>query len=88
MAIIKPVSELRNNFNEISAICHEQSEPVYLTKNGRGDMVVMSLANYESQQRKIELYQKILEAETEAKSTAARFSHADVMNELRLIVEG
>ncbi len=36
MPIIKPISDLRNNFNEISEICHKEGEPVFITKNGQG----------------------------------------------------
>ena len=46
MPHIRPVSDLRNNFAEISKIVHETSEPVFLTKNGYGDMVVMSIEAY------------------------------------------
>jgi prevent-host-death family protein len=44
---IRPVSDLRNNFSEISRQALETNEPVYLTRNGRGDMVVMSMEAYE-----------------------------------------
>lgn len=47
MATIRPSSELRNNYGEISDICHETNEPVYLTKNGTGDLVVMSIEAFE-----------------------------------------
>lgn len=47
MPQIRPVSDLRNNFAEISRIVHETQEPVFLTKNGYGDMVVMSIEQYE-----------------------------------------
>lgn len=50
MAQIRPVSDLRNNFADISRIVHETSEPVFLTKNGYGDMVVMSFEAYEKLQ--------------------------------------
>ena len=43
MPRIRPVSDLRNNFADISRMVHETSEPVFLTKNGYGDMVVMSI---------------------------------------------
>ena len=46
MLNIRPVSDLRNKFTEISQIVHEQKEPVILTKNGTGDMVVLSLEAY------------------------------------------
>lgn len=45
---IRPISDLRNKFTEISKIVHEQGEPVFLTKNGYGDMVVMSVEQFES----------------------------------------
>ena len=42
MAIIKPCADLRNNYNEISKICHETNKPVFITKNGANDLVIMS----------------------------------------------
>ena len=53
--IIKPVSDLRNNFTEISKIVHEEEQPVFLTKNGVGDMVVMSMEQY-NQYAKMDSY--------------------------------
>ena len=47
MAIIKPCADLRNNYNEISKICHETNQPIYITKNGYDDLVVMSTDAYE-----------------------------------------
>lgn len=56
MPKIRPSSDLRNKYNEISQFCHEYSEPVYLTKNGKGDLVVMSIDTYEQLVGKFELY--------------------------------
>ena len=50
MKKIRPVSDLRNNFSEISKMVHETAEPVFLTKNGFGDMVVLSMEAYENLQ--------------------------------------
>ncbi len=47
MALIRPCADLRNNYNEISKICHETKEPVYITKNGTNDLVVLSDETYE-----------------------------------------
>ena len=47
MAIIRPCAELRNNYNEISRICNETQEPVYITKNGTNDLVILSNEAYE-----------------------------------------
>ena len=63
MPLIRPVSDLRNNFHEISEICHSQGLPVFLTKNGRGDMVVMSIEEYEKREAILELYRKLAVAE-------------------------
>jgi len=83
MPQIRPVSDLRNNFADISRIVHETSEPVFLTKNGYGDMVVMSMEAYEHHQFKSEVYFKLKEAELEAKITDKRFSHKEMFDELR-----
>ena len=86
MPQIRPVSDLRNNFAEISRIVHETEEPVFLTKNGYGDMVVMSIEMYERKLFETEVYLKLKEAELEAKSTDKRFTHQEVFAELREIV--
>ena len=83
MPQIRPVSDLRNNFTDISRIVHETSEPVFLTKNGYGDMVVMSMETYENHQFKSEVYFKLKEAELEAETTNKRYSHKEVFDELR-----
>lgn len=48
MAVIRPCADLRNNYNEISQICHETQEPVYITKNGTNDLVILSSEAYEN----------------------------------------
>lgn len=61
MPSIRPSSDLRNKYNEISEFCHEYSEPVYITKNGKGDLAVMSIEAYEKLVGKFELYKLINE---------------------------
>jgi prevent-host-death family protein len=65
MPIIRPISDLRNNFTQISETVHLDDEPIFLTKNGTGDMVVMSMDHYERQLSQIELYKKLDEARQE-----------------------
>ena len=65
MPNIRPISDLRNNANDISEFCHIQREPVFITKNGVGDMVVMSIETYEYQQALLNLYSKLAESEAE-----------------------
>ncbi len=86
MPHIRPVSDLRNSFADISRIVHETAEPVFLTKNGYGDMVVMSIEAYEHSLFKSEIYYKLKEAELESKSSDKRYSHEDVFNELRAVI--
>ena len=86
MKRIRPVSDLRNNFAEISRAVHETGEPVFLTKNGYGDMVVMSIETYEARQFESEIFHKLKEAQIEAKSTDIRYSHEEVLSDLKLKV--
>lgn len=55
MPCIRPISDLRNNANEISDFCRQTREPVYINRNGTGDMVVLSMEEFERQQALIDL---------------------------------
>ena len=59
MPVIRPSSDLRNNYNEISTICHQTNRPVYITKNGAGDLAVMSIELYELLTDKHILYKEL-----------------------------
>jgi len=83
MSMIRPVSDLRNNFAEISKTVHETAQPVFLTKNGFGDMVVLSMDAYENLQFESEIYFKLQEAEREAEATKKRYSSEDVLKAMR-----
>ena len=83
MNAIRPVSDLRNNFADISKTVHETQKPVFLTKNGYGDMVVMSMEAYENMQFESEIYFKLQEAEKQAALTDMRFSSKDVLKILQ-----
>lgn len=61
MPTIKSSAELRNNYNDISNFCHTYSEPVFITKNGKGDLAVMSIETYEALTSRFELYGLIKE---------------------------
>ena len=87
MNLIRPVSDLRNNFAEISRTVHETSQPVFLTKNGYGNMVVLSMEAYQNMQFKSEVYFKLLEAEQEATHTQKRYSSKDVLKAIKEAVE-
>ncbi|MBQ2743015.1 MAG: type II toxin-antitoxin system Phd/YefM family antitoxin [Oscillospiraceae bacterium] len=83
MNSIRPVSDLRNNFAEISQTVHETRQPVFLTKNGFGDMVVMSMEAYENLHFESEVYCKLKEAEREAEITSTRYSSKEVLMALK-----
>lgn len=83
MKQIRPVSDLRNNFAEISKIVHSSSEPVFLTKNGYGDMVVLSIENFEKMQLNSEIFVKLKEAEQEAVLTDKCFSSKEILNMMK-----
>ena len=68
MPIIRPSSDLRNKYNEISELCRKHSEPVYITKNGKGDLAVMSIETYERLVGKFELYKLLDEGIKDVKS--------------------
>ena len=83
MPTIRPVSDLRNHFAEITKEVQQTGEPVFLTKNGMGSIVVMSMEAYEKQQYESKVYNSLLEAEIQASTTGQRFSHKDVMQAAR-----
>lgn len=59
MPTIKSSAELRNDYNGISNLCHEYNETVFITKNGKGDLAVMSIQSYENLVARFELYTSI-----------------------------
>ena len=79
MPTIRPVSDLRNHFTEITREAQGSKEPVFLTKNGVGSLVVMSMDAYEEWNYENEVYEKLREAEIEAASTTKRLTHEQVM---------
>ena len=81
--MIRPVSDLRNNFADISRTVHETAKPVFLTKNGYGDMVVMSMEAYEGLRFESEVYAKLQAAAREAELTDARYSPKEVFEAMR-----
>jgi len=83
LTIIKPISDLRNKFNEISEICHKEGEPIYLTKNGKGDLVVMSISAYEKREALLELYQKLSIAEQQSREGAETIEHKEMIKKLK-----
>ena len=65
MPIIKPISDLRNKSNEISELAYTSNEPIFITKNGTGDLVVMSMSYYSKLQLKLDLLGKLSVAQNQ-----------------------
>lgn len=82
MPNIKSNTDLQSNYNEISAFCHEHREPVFITKNGQGDLAVMSIETYEMLNGKIELYRLLDEGRAAIKAGKKR-PLGDVMSDIR-----
>lgn len=77
MPKIKSSADLRNNYNEISTMCHDYGEPVFITKNGKGDLAVMSIEAYEQLVGRFELYSKLQEGLSDIRNGSVRpFSEA------------
>ncbi|WP_125141308.1 type II toxin-antitoxin system Phd/YefM family antitoxin [Clostridium transplantifaecale] len=81
MIQIRPVSDLRNKFPEIEELVIQEQQPVYLTKNGYGTMVVLSLEQYALLTDDVEM--KLDEADKLAETDAERLTHAEVFDRIR-----
>ncbi len=87
MPLIRPISDLRNRSNEISELCHLENEPVFITRKGKGDLVVMSQAHYEQLQSLLELYHSLGEAEALDASGEKGRAHREIMKRFRTEIQ-
>ncbi|KLU63487.1 hypothetical protein CEB3_c01540 [Peptococcaceae bacterium CEB3] len=82
MPNIRSSTDLRNNYNDISTFCHESREPVFITKNGQGDLAVMSIETYEALSGKLELYHLLDEGRAALKAGKKR-ALQEVMKDIK-----
>jgi prevent-host-death family protein len=82
MPNIRSSTDLRNSYNDISNFCHEKREPVFITKNGQGDLAVMSIEVFEQLSGRLELY-RLLDEGRDAVKTGRKRSLADVMKDIK-----
>ena len=88
MPNIKSSTDLRNSYNDISTFCHETREPVFITKNGQGDLAVMSIETYEMLSGKLDLYRLLDEGHAAVKAGKKR-PLGDIMSDMkRRIADG
>ena len=81
--IIKASATLRNDYSSISNLAKETEEPIYITKNGEGDLVIMSIDAFEKREQMLNLREKVLEAEEERLNGAEVMSISDARRRLR-----
>ncbi len=82
MPTIRSSADLRNSYNEISTFCHDYSEPVFITKNGKGDLAVMSIEAYEQLIGRYELYGLLQEGLSDVNEGKTR-PFSETMSDLR-----
>jgi prevent-host-death family protein len=86
MPLIRPISDLRNRSTEISELCHSEDQPVFITKKGKGDLVVMSQTHYERLYSLIELYQKLGVAEVLDAAGEQGITHHEMVQRLKAAI--
>jgi len=79
---IIPISELKDTAS-ISSLCHEVQQPVFITKNGYSDLVIMSMDTYERNMALLEIYSKLDEAEEQLELGLPTKSHKEIVSSLR-----
>lgn len=82
MPAIKSSAELRNDYNGISNFCHTYNEPIFITKNGKGDLAVMSIEAYEQLTAKFELYSLLKDGIDDVRNGETR-PFSDAMADIR-----
>jgi PHD/YefM family antitoxin component YafN of YafNO toxin-antitoxin module len=80
MPSIRPISDLRDHFEEIHKEAHEWCEPIFFTKDGYGDLVVLSMEAWEAKQFKTEIYHKLLATETESNPKEEHLSREEIFS--------
>ena len=81
--IIKASAALRNDYTSISNMAKETNEPIYITKNGEGDLVLMSIDAFEKREQMLQLREKVLKAEQERIDGAETLSVSRARKQLR-----
>ena len=80
---IRPSAAIRQNYNEIAELCKKTEEPVFLTKNGEGDLVVMDIATYNRREKMLHLREELLSVEEDRLRGIAGYSLHELTNMLK-----
>ena len=82
MPTIRPSSDIRNNYQEISRLCKETGKPVYITVNGKGDTAIMDIEALDELYARLELYEKLTEGLKDLEEGCVR-THEEVFSKFR-----
>lgn len=85
---IRPSASIRQNYNEIADMCRKSSEPVFLTKNGEGDLVVMDIETYNRREKMLKLREELLSVEESRLNGSKGYSVEEVVSMMRNAVRG
>ena len=85
--IIRPSAAIRQNYNEIAEQCRKTEEPVFLTKNGEGDLVVMDIGTYNRREKMLKLREKLLAVEEERMRGSEGYSVDEVAAMMRSAIK-
>jgi len=86
--VIKSSAELRNNYRKVADYCIKNNEPVFLTNNGKGELVVMSIEAYNKQQQSLKIQKDLLLIEAEKIASRAHYTPAsEVLGEMSQIID-
>ena len=84
--LIKPSAAIRQNYNEIATLCRMSKEPVFLTKNGEGDLVVMDIETYTQREKMLKLIEELLAVEEDRVAGRMGVSPYELENYLNGII--
>ena len=86
--VIKPSAAIRNNYRKVADYCIESGQPVFLTNNGEGELVVMSIQAWQEERQRIQVEEALLRVEAEERAGIARYVPADeVLSSMRKIIK-
>lgn len=85
---IRPSAAIRQNYNEIADLCRETAEPIFLTKNGEGDLVVMDIETYNRREKMLKLREELLSVEEDRMRGSEGYSIDEVTAMMRSAAHG
>ncbi|WP_455502349.1 type II toxin-antitoxin system Phd/YefM family antitoxin [Gemmiger sp.] len=85
---IRPSAAIRQNYNEIANMCRKTAEPVFLTKNGEGDLVVMDIETYNRREKMLKLREELLAVDEDRAHGSKGYSVGEVATMMRSAIKG